>query len=482
MNTKKIVLIFLVVIGASYLFGIFILGKSQTTPMAPSPYFNNSPADLLVPKGIAISPPNTFSELVKKVKPAVVNIATTKEIKTRSFNPWSGNPFFQGMNPSQGTPAKQEMHSLGTGFIINSKGDILTNNHVIEGADEIVVKLDDGREIEAKIVGRDEKQDLAVIRPLHPDGNFPSVTLGDSDKIDVGDWVVAVGNPFGLGQTVTAGIVSAKARVLGAGPYDDFIQTDASINPGNSGGPLFNTNGEVVGINAAIIASGQGIGFAIPVNIAKEIVPQLISKGSVSRGWLGVAIRDMSQIEATKMGLTKSQGAVVSQVISGGPADQAGIKMGDVILSVQGTDISDSHALPVQISQLMPGSAIKIQFLHEGQKYERDVVLGSAESALASGSAGTEAKILGMSLRDLTSSEKMQTRLNRGVVVTSVDAGGFAESIGIEEGDLLLEINANSVQNVADFQDVFKKIPSGAVVRFGLARGPNMYYFAFRKN
>src|SRR6266540_2759278 len=265
-----------------------------------------------------------FVELAAKLKPAVVNISTAKTIAPqkkshRMPNPYGTDPFqdffdrfFEGV-PQQ--PFKQR--SLGSGFIISDDGYILTNNHVVSGADEIKVKLADGREFKGEVKGADEKLDLALIR-IEGKDHFPVATLGDSDKIQVGEWVMAIGNPFGLQQTVTAGIVSAKGRVIGSGPYDDFIQTDASINPGNSGGPLFNSGGEVIGINAAIVAGGQGIGFAIPINMAKSIVTQLRETGKVTRGWLGVAIQAVTPELAQSFGLSSEKGALVSEVAKDG--------------------------------------------------------------------------------------------------------------------------------------------------------------------
>lgn len=424
-----------------------------------------------------VRPQTNFAELVKMVKPAVVNISTTKEITTRNygleFNPFFG-PFTRRMKPSQ-----REEHSLGSGFIIDKEGHILTNNHVVEGADEIVVKMDDGRTVSAKIAGRDPRLDIAVLKP-EKGGKYPFVSLGDSDALEVGDWVVAVGNPFGLGQTVTAGIVSAKARVLGAGPYDDFIQTDASINPGNSGGPLFNTDGEVVGINTAIIASGQGIGFAIPVNMAKDVVPQLVATGSVSRGWLGVSIRDLSAEESGQPGTNKPEGAVIAEVVPNGPADKAGIKAGDIVLEFNGQKVETSHALPALVAKTPPNSEAVTVFLHEGQRYERTITLGSLEEAEKTiAGLNPEETTLGLSVRNPSPVERQHIRT--GIIVTGVKPGSMAESVGIQKGDLILEVGGAAVDSVADFKNILAGLHSGDLVRMGLARGPYIYYFAFRK-
>ncbi len=474
-NKKILIVLFLIIIASSYLIGGWLF--EERTVDSPFHSFSSS---LTVPKALSVSPPNSFTELAKKVKPAVVNISTTKKVREQAYNPWAMDPFFRDFFsvPRQRAPSRKAPHSLGTGFIINEKGDILTNNHVIAGADEIVVNLADGREVEAKIVGRDEKIDVAVIRPLKG-GTYPFVPLGNSDSLEVGEWVVAVGNPFGLGHTVTAGIVSAKARDLGAGPYDDFIQTDASINPGNSGGPLFNTNGEVVGINTAIIASGQGIGFAIPINMAKDVVPQLITKGKVSRGWLGVAMRDMEKEEAGQYGLDAPQGAIVVEVVPGSPAEQAGLAVGDLILEFNGSLLSGSHTLPSLVAKAQPGSSITLVFIRDGKKYQRTVTLSSTDEA-EQVAAGASKGLMGMTLRDLSPAEANRLRID-GIIVTAVQPGGLAEAVGIQEGDLILEINGRSLQSVKELEAILANIPSGKVIRLGLARGSQMYYFAFRK-
>jgi len=429
-----------------------------------------------VPSAFSIDPPNTFAELAKKVQPAVVNISTAKEVKQR-YNPWASDPFFRNYRGSQ-QGAQKQAYSLGTGFIINEQGDIITNNHVIEGADEISVKLTDGREFEAKIVGRDEKLDIAVIRPVKPD-KMPYVPLGDSDALQVGDWVVAIGNPFGLGHTVTAGIVSAKARDIGAGPYDDFIQTDASINPGNSGGPLFNLNGEVIGINSAIIASGQGLGFAIPINVAKEVVPQLISKGAVTRGFFGVAVVDMTSDEAKRFGVDQHGGALVAEVVPGSPAEAAGIQRGDVITEFNGSAVDGSRAIPKLVAAMTPGSKANVVLMRSGKKYAFDVTV-TTQDAVSQNMASTQSGTLGVSIRDLSSAEKSRYRI-QGALVVDVTAGSLAENIGLQTGDLLMEINGKQVASVKDFQQLYQSVGKGQVVRVGLARGPQMYYFAFRK-
>ena len=476
MNRLHSLIVLLLLLGVgTFMACLAINGNKENTPppvaVEPETAVTEPASPPSQPQETAmVSLPN-FVDLAKKVKPAVVNISTTKEVPQRI------NPFLNPFTPRQ-APSERKDHSLGTGFIIDSVGHILTNNHVVEGADEILVNLDDGRSVQAQIVGRDPRLDIAILKPATA-GTYPFVTLGDSNALEVGNWVVAVGNPFGLGQTVTAGIVSAKARVLGAGPYDDFIQTDASINPGNSGGPLFNVNGEVVGINTAIIATGQGIGFAIPINMAKDVVPQLLATGQVTRGWLGVAIRDMAEGEAKSLGLKTSEGAMIAQVVPGGPAEKAGVQAGDVILEFNGQKIETAHSLPTVVAKIPPNKDATLIFLHEGKRYERTATLGSLDEAEKTLGTGGEGEFLGMKVRELTPSEQRQVRA--GLVVTGVTNGSMAASVGIQQGDLLLEMNGQGIPNLKTFSDLLDAVPAGEVIRMGLARGPTIYYFAFRK-
>jgi serine protease Do len=326
----------------------------------------------------------SFSELVKHAAPSIVNISTTTVIKgpdlrdrffgpSNPFGDFFGDDFFGKFFGD--TPRREfKQRSLGSGFVIDKEGFILTNNHVIEKAQSIKVKLSDEKEYDAEVVGKDAKTDIALIK-INAKHDLPIANLGDSDKLEVGDWVMAVGNPFGLEHTVTAGIVSAKGRVIGAGPYDDFIQTDASINPGNSGGPLFNLKGEVVGINTAIISGGQGIGFAIPINIAKDMLSQLKSKGKVVRGWLGVIIQRVTPDIAKSFGLKESEGALVSDIMEQSPAEKAGIKTGDVIISYNGKKIKDMDTLPRLVGSTEIGKKVKVGIIRDGKQIETEVVI-----------------------------------------------------------------------------------------------------------
>jgi serine protease Do len=322
--------------------------------------------------------PDSLSDLIKVLKPAVVNISTTEEIKGHSF---LGNDFlykFFGDIPKKDSIKK----SLGSGFILNENGYIITNNHVIENAENIKVKLYNNKEFDAKIIGRDKKTDIALIK-IKSGGNFPYVVLGNSESIEVGEWVIAIGNPFGLEHTVTIGIVSGKDRVIGTGPYDDFIQTDASINPGNSGGPLFNIKGEVVGINTAIISGGRGIGFAIPINIAKNLIFQLKEKGKVVRGYLGVKIQEITPELAESFELEKPEGALVSEVIKGGPAYKAGIVRGDIILEYDGREINNFRDLPKMVALTEVGKKVKIRVIRDKKELNFVVKVGKLKEEMS---------------------------------------------------------------------------------------------------
>jgi len=314
--------------------------------------------------------PGSLSELIKVLKPAVVNISAG-EIKRHPF--FENRLFhkFFGESPHEDFIKK----SLGSGFIVNKEGYIITNNHVIEDAKNIKVKLYNNKEFDAKIIGRDKKTDIALIK-IKERGNFPSVVLGNSEKLEIGEWVIAIGNPFGLEHTVTLGIVSGKDRVIGSGPYDDFIQTDASINPGNSGGPLFNLKGEVVGINTAIIAGGKGIGFAIPINIAKKLIVQLKERGKVIRGYLGVMIQELTPELARSFKFKDSRGALISEVIKGSPAYKAGLKRGDIIIKYDGKKVNNYRDLPKMVALTEVGKKVDIEVIREGRRMRFRVKIG----------------------------------------------------------------------------------------------------------
>jgi serine protease Do len=320
--------------------------------------------------------PFTFAGLVKKERPAVVNISTTSAVQREGSLLGQGHPFREFFGDV--LPHEFRGTSLGSGFIIKPDGLILTNQHVVEKAEKILVRLSDQEQFEAKLKGSDPKTDIALIQINSPKP-LPFVKLGDSDQAEVGEWVIAIGNPFGLEQTVTVGIVSAKGRVIGAGPYDDYIQTDASINPGNSGGPLFNIQGEVIGINTAINPSGQGIGFAIPINLVKKVINQLEKEGKVTRGWLGVMIQEFTRDLAKSFGLRGGEGALVSDVFEKSPAALAGIKKGDVIVEFDGKKIGHMRELPVRVAETPVGKQVALKILRDGREQKVMVRIGKME-------------------------------------------------------------------------------------------------------
>jgi serine protease Do len=411
--------------------------------------------------------PANFSELAEKVRAGVVNIQVVKKVKSAGFQGFQGNPF-SGRNPFEdffgpfgGTPPERRQQGIGSGFIMSREGYILTNNHVVEDADQIRVKLAGGNELPGRIVGRDPKTDLAIVK-IEGSADLKPLTLGDSDALKVGHWVVAVGSPFGLEQTVTAGIVSAKGRVIGSGPYDNFIQTDASINPGNSGGPLINMQGEVVGINTAIIASGQGIGFAIPINMAKEIVPQLQKKGHVTRGLLGVGIQDVTPELAKSFGLKEKKGALVAGVTPGGPAEKAGLEPGDVIVEFDGRPVADSKELPRIVASTPVGKAVTVKVLRDGKSVERQVKVGEMEEETPETAKAQTHKSLGIAVQDLTPriAQELGLKGQTGVVVTEIEPGSAAAEAMLQAGDVIREVNRKPVRNAEEF-----------VQRIGKAKG-----------
>jgi serine protease Do len=357
--------------------------------------------------------PDSFAELAAKQAHVAVNISTTKIVKSmqrlspfqsKQFKDFFGDEFFRhffGQIPEQ----EMKQRSLGSGVVVSEDGFILTNNHVVADADEILVTLSDKKKYEAQIIGRDPKTDLALIK-IETEKPIPAAKLGDSDKLMVGDWVVAIGNPFGLGSTVTAGIVSAKGRVIGAGPYDNFIQTDASINPGNSGGPLFNLNGEVIGVNTAIVSQSGGnvgIGFAIPINMAKSVMPQLKEKGKVVRGWLGVTIQVVTQEIKEQFGLKTEEGALIGEVTKDSPADKGGLKRGDVIINFDGRKVKVMNALPAMVAETPVGKEVEILIIRKGKEKRLTITIGELEEDTRV--AATIPKIeesFGMSVQELT--------------------------------------------------------------------------------
>lgn len=430
-----------------------------------------------------------FTDLAKESGSAVVNISTVKVVETskrlkKFFNPFQdrGGPFDEFFDKFfEDMPQKRQQHALGSGFIISNDGYIVTNNHVIEKADKIEVNLQGGKEsYRAKVVGKDPETDLALLK-IDVKNDLPVLEFGDSDELEVGQWIMAIGNPFGLDHTVTAGIISAKGRVIGAGPYDNFLQTDASINPGNSGGPLLNMEGKVIGINTAIVASGQGIGFAIPSNMAKDVISQLQKYKEVRRGWLGVTIQDVDENIAKALGMSESKGALVASVKSGDPAAKAGIQVGDVIISVNGDPVKGASDLTRTIGQMSPGQTIDMTVWREGKVKELQVTLGQRDLETAQREEPqkeADSLLLGMQLKPVNEQEAEALGLESpvGLLVTGVQDNSAADQEGIYRGDVILKANGKVVDNVSEIKDIIKQSKKKGVVMFLISRkGRNLF-------
>ena len=428
--------------------------------------------------------PESFSSLSEMASPAVVNIRTVKTIKGggRVFRHFSRSPFgkddpmedffekFFGEKPQQ----EFKQRSLGSGFIIDKEGYIVTNNHVIENADRIKVKLNNGKEFDAEIIGRDPNTDIALIK-IKPARHLPVVKMGNSDALKVGQWVIAIGSPFGLEHTVTAGIVSAKGRVIGSGPYDDFIQTDASINPGNSGGPLINMKGEVVGINTAIIASGQGIGFAIPVNLAKGVIEQLKQSGEVTRGWLGVAIQDLSEELAEYYGIKDKNGVLVAEVFPGDPADEAGIKPNDIILEVNNKGVKTGRDLTTMIANTGVGKLVKIKLLRNGAEKTVEVRIAKRDGSKVYADKSKKGPEDELGIRVTKITPEIARRFNitseaKGVIVVAIEPNSKAFEAGLTAGDIIKEINRTGINTADAYHSRIKKIKKGDSIEMLIKR------------
>jgi len=438
--------------------------------------------------GLARGTPESFADLAEQLMPAVVNIATSQLMQQSDMPEMpqfpEGSPFkeffeefFNQQRQRNGEEPTRRATSLGSGFIIDAAGYVVTNNHVIAEADEIKVVLNDDTELKAEVVGRDPKTDLALLK-VESEKSLPFVSFGDSDTVRVGDWVLAIGNPFGFGKTVTAGIISARSRDLEAGPYDDFLQTDAPINRGNSGGPLFNLDGKVIGINTAIFSpsgGSVGIGFATPARLAEHVIGQLRQSGRVQRGWLGVRIQPVDEDIAEGFGLSEPTGALVASVTAGGPAEQAGIVAGDVIVSFDGKPIPTMRMLPRVVAETDVGKAVKVEIVRQGERLTFDVTLGEmpADDELAALEAGPEVapsapqavEALGMTLGDLTEEAKAQYGLDpgaTGAVVTAVDPNSAAAAAAIAEGDLIMDVQQRRIAVAADVARIVDEAKAGA--------------------
>ena len=447
---------------------------------------------------LVVGLPN-FADLAEALRPSVVNISTSTAPPPmpprgrggpapHGFG-GEGDPYQEFWEPFERffgpMPRQRPQRSLGSGFILNREGLILTNNHVVENADEIVVQLDDEREYKAELVGRDAKTDIAVIK-ITAENHLQPVTLGNSDELRVGDWIFAIGNPFGLQHTVTAGIVSAKSRFIGQGSYDDFIQTDAAINPGNSGGPLVNLRGEVVGINSAIFSRSGGnigIGFAIPINLAKELLPQLREKGKVVRGWLGVYIQKITPEIAESLGLEQAKGALVADVMDGTPAKDAGVEVGDVIVEFDGQPIKDSNDLPTIVAKTPVGKTTTLRIIRGSNKQSLSVTIGELSDSDVEVAASPAAE-LGLSVQKLTPeiAESLGIEAQtKGVVVVAVEPNSPGEQAQLQRGDVILEVNRKPVESEAEFTSAVRQPGPGKSVLLLVRRGENTIFMAIKR-
>lgn len=436
-----------------------------------------------------------FVELYEKQGPAVVNISTTQTVHDNRPgampfpNVPEGDPFYEFFRRfappgGRGPHPDYKSQSLGSGFIISSDGYLLTNAHVVSDADEVLVKLSDKREFKAKIIGSDRRSDVSLLK-IDAVG-LPSVKLGDPGKLKVGEWVAAIGSPFGLENTVTAGIVSAIGRALPQENYVPFIQTDVAINPGNSGGPLFNLKGEVVGINSQIYSrSGgyMGLSFAIPIDVAMEVQTQLKSGGKVTRGWLGITIQEISKELADSFGMKNTHGALIANVEKGSPAEKAGLDVGDVILSFNGKPINTSSDLPRIVGVTRPGSDVPVEVLRRGKSRQLTVVVGEMpqdkdEVATPRAPSKAESSRVGMTLRELTPQQKKKLNGRNGLLVVGVE--GAAVQAGIRRGDIVLAVNSSEVQSVAQFNQLVAAVADGKSVALLLLRGEDTLYVPVR--
>jgi serine protease Do len=477
-------------------------GLGATLALSPLVWAETPPAvqpTPAVPPVAGLLPQQSFAPLVKRVLPAVVNISVTEKANANAASDqlpeqFRGTPFDEFLRrffdehgggrlaprPFSGGPGEEgglKRIALGSGFIIDPSGLIVTNNHVVGEAAKVEIILQDDTRYPAKIIGRDPHTDLAVLQ-IKADKPLPYVTFGDSSAAQIGDWVVAVGNPFGLGGSVTTGIISARGRDIHSGQFDDFLQIDAPINRGNSGGPTFNLNGEVIGINTAIYSpngGSVGIGFAVPSNVAKTVVAQLEAHGKVSRGWLGVQIQEVTPAIAASLGLHGEHGALVAVVTPGSPGAQAGLKQGDVILSFNGGEVKQLRDLPRLVAAMAPGSTASLTVWRNGQSSELHTTLGEAPENPRVASANDEhpgeqsgveqeqAQALGMHFAELTNEFRRELHLGRdvhGVVITGIDSGSFADTLGLSRGDVLVSIDQQPVRSPASAAQQLKELAS----------------------
>jgi len=447
---------------------------AQTPPSAARPSPRSSPSPVR-PDAHAMlrALEDAFSAVADRATPAVVNVSTVGARVSNGdddrYREFFGDELYEryfGRRP------REDGRTSGSGVIVDPKGYILTNNHVIENAREITVRLSDSRKFSATLVGRDPKTDLAVLK-VQASAALPTAELADSDRLRVGQWAIAIGNPFGLDRTVTVGIISATARTrVGVATYENFIQTDASINPGNSGGPLLNVDGKVIGINTAIVASGQGIGFSIPINEAKAVMAQLIAKGRVVRGWLGVAIQDITDELASSFGVREREGVLVADVMKGGPAETAGLRAGDIVVEVNGVRVREVPDLQRRVAGLAPGERVRIVVVRDGARQPATVTIGEmpSEEPTVRAQAGEDG--FGLHVEPLSPgiADRLNLAVSQGVLVVDVAAGGPAARAGLRRGDVILEVGRQPVSDAQTFGQALAAIPPGETALLYLHR------------
>ena len=500
MNTRtRTIASFFSIAMAAMLLGAVVTTQVRTETALARPAEADPSAIQPVPKPAPGGPVglNTFRDIARMQTAGVVNINTRRTVRRRSSDPFRDffgddlmERFFgpQGDNPrgngngDRERQRNQTQRSLGSGFIIDAQGHILTNRHVIEGADQISVTLNSGKDYDAKLVGKDARTDVALLK-IEANETLTHLNLGDSDAIEVGEWVMAIGNPFGLGgNSVTVGVVSYKGRSMSLtrGTGVEMIQTDAAINPGNSGGPLLNTRGEVVGVNTLIITGGlqqsAGVGFSVPINVAKEILPQLREKGRVIRGWMGVQIQPVTEDLARTYRMAEAKGAVISDVTADSPAAKAGLEPGDVVVEVDGRPVEDNNDLSRYVASRAPGTSVRLKVLREGSQRNFNLTLGTFPEETAEGGDDDEeaGEQLGMTLRELTpdlAGRLEMPRTAKGVVVMEVEAGTPAEDAGLQRGDVIVSVNGQAVEDPEDFKNEIDKSRADGVARLRVRNG-----------
>jgi serine protease Do len=485
-SLKRSTLVFLLLMATVIGAGLGTWGAGAVDlagPTYPKPAPAGARRPPVVPAALPI-PSGSFSQVAETVGPAVVNINTVTRWTGRTpIEEFFGEDFFRrffGEVPER----EQVQRSLGSGVIVDSSGIVLTNAHVVDRATEIEAVTADGKKHRAQVVGVDRRTDLAVLK-LQGGGPYPAATLGDSDKLKVGDWVLAIGSPFGLQQTVTAGIISAKGRSIGQGPFDDFLQTDAAINPGNSGGPLVNMSGEVVGINSAIASrTGQyaGVGFSIPSNMAKRIYTELAAKGKVTRGWLGVSIQPLTPELAKSFGLKDEKGVLISDVVQDSPAERAGIAAGDIVVEFDGKKVDTPQDLQKAVAATVPGKGVPLKVWRDKSEKKLEIKIGETpDETVALKSTNKGRSLLGLDVRPVTPdiARQLNLRGGEGVVIFSVEDDSAAAEAGLQRGDVIREVNRQRVRSVQDFDRATRDVKEGDRVTVLLQRGQQSLYVAF---